>query len=306
MMIAIRHSYRTYPIQSIVRPVAAAMAGRAAARWSAQLLAVLLLTVAAPSAQAGFLDSLCELLGDPELCRSHGMARSPTSWEAATTTWGPFQPIADTSGRPWAANDMPWKPGRVVIKGKPTARLNMDAGANHSLPSAETRQSLELDFDNVTYSVDDPMLPWKIIEYFANLQVEVSYVENVEKRKAYSGYLFRKMNVYLYEVAGPDATVKVAPQGYFAPEFFVGLVNKLSMVLVFVMAVMLVWFVGFLVYWYHSGGSAQRDPTVSDDDRYLSDTVAVAALPADFLCGRVARNTAGRGKVRSRSCDDDL
>lgn len=116
-MIVIRHSYRTYPIQSIVRPIAAGMAGRAAARWSAQLLAVLLLTVAAPSAQAGFFDSLCELLGDPELCRSHDMARSPTSWEAATRTRGQFQPIADTSGPPWAANDMPWMPGRVVIKG---------------------------------------------------------------------------------------------------------------------------------------------------------------------------------------------
>ncbi|XP_075525786.1 uncharacterized protein LOC142557665 [Dermacentor variabilis] len=192
----------------------------------------------------------------------------------------------------------------LTITGKPTVRLKVDAGANYSLPSAETRQSLEFDFDNVTYSVDDPMLPWKIIEYFANLQVEVSYVENVEKRKAYSGYLFRKMNVYLYEVAGEDATVKVAQQGYFAPEFFVGLVNKLSMILVFVMAVMLVWFVGFLVYWYRSGGSAQRDPAVSDDDSYLSDAIAV--LPAEFRRGRIARKTTGRGGVRSRSCDDDL
>ncbi|KAK8783024.1 hypothetical protein V5799_015638 [Amblyomma americanum] len=82
------------------------------------------------------------------------------------------------------------------------------------------------------------------------LNVEVSYVENVEKRKAYSGYLFRKMNVYL-SVVGADATVKLAPRGYFSPEFFVRLVNRLSVFLVLVMTVMLAWFVGFLAYWYY-------------------------------------------------------
>ncbi|KAH7976242.1 hypothetical protein HPB52_010318 [Rhipicephalus sanguineus] len=239
------------------------MAG-SATRWStqpAQLLTVLLLPVTFPWAQAGLPEILCALLGDPELCRNDDGARSQISWEAATTNWGPFQPIADTSDPPPRAPDMPWRPGRVVIKGKRTAHLKPDFGANHSLPSPETREALEIDFDNVTYSVDDPMLPWKILEYFANLQVEVSYVENVGKRKAYSDYLFRKMNIYLYSVAGADATVKLAPQGYFSPEFFVWFVNKLSMFLVLVMTGMLLWFIGFLAYWYYGGGT-DSSPTL--------------------------------------------
>ncbi|KAH6922667.1 hypothetical protein HPB50_017476 [Hyalomma asiaticum] len=286
------------------------MAVCTAPQWSAQqaklpVVLLLLAVVVAPSARAGLLDSLCSVLGDPELCSNDGGARSQTSWEAAATTWGPFQPIADTSAPHSAAPDMPWKPGKVVIKSKRTARVNWDFGANHSLPSPETRESLEIDFDNVTYSVDDPVLPWKILEYFANLQVEVSYVENVEKRKAYSGYLFRQMNVYLYSVAGADATVKLAPQGYFSPEFFVALVNNLSMFLVLVMTGMLVWFVGFLAYWYHGGaGAADSSPTVSEEDRGLGEVIA--ALSAELRCSRVLVKATGRSRVRSRSCDDDL
>ncbi|XP_037498725.2 uncharacterized protein LOC119372323 [Rhipicephalus sanguineus] len=198
---------------------------------------------------------------------------------------------------------MPWRPGRVVIKGKRTAHLKPDFGANHSLPSPETREALEIDFDNVTYSVDDPMLPWKILEYFANLQVEVSYVENVGKRKAYSDYLFRKMNIYLYSVAGADATVKLAPQGYFSPEFFVWFVNKLSMFLVLVMTGMLLWFIGFLAYWYYGGGT-DSSPTVSDEGRGFSEVVAVS--PTTLRSGRVSTNAAGSSRVRSRSCNDNL
>ncbi|KAL1420463.1 hypothetical protein MTO96_024286 [Rhipicephalus appendiculatus] len=240
------------------------MAGRAAARWSAhpaQLLAALLLAVATPSTQAGLLESLCALLGDPELCRNDDGAKSRSSWEAAATTWG-----------------------------KGTA----DFGANHSLPSPETRESLQVDFENVTYSVDDPMLPWKILEYFANLQVEVSYVENVEKRKAYSGYLFRQMNVYLYSVAGADATVKLAPRGYFSPEFFVGLVNKLSMILVLVMTGMLLWFIGFLAYWFYGGGT-DSSATVSDDDRGLGELLVASAT--ELRSRRVATKEADRSRV---------
>ncbi|KAL3221359.1 hypothetical protein MRX96_005094 [Rhipicephalus microplus] len=250
------------------------MAGRAtAARWPAhpaQLLAALLL--ATRSTQAGLLESLCALLGEPELCRNDDGAKS--SWEDAATTWG-----------------------------KRTARLDSVFRANHSLPSPQTNESLQIDFDNVTYSVDDPMLPWKILEYFANLQVEVSYVENVEKRKAYSRYLFRQMNVYLYSVAGAGATVKLAPRGYFSPEFFVGLVNKLSMILVLVMTGMLLWFIGFLAYWFYSGGT-DSSPTASDDYCGLSELSAASAT--ELRCRRVATKATGRSRVRSRSCDDDL
>ncbi|XP_075729205.1 uncharacterized protein LOC142771521 [Rhipicephalus microplus] len=278
------------------------MAGRATARWSAhpaQLLAALLL--ATRSTQAGLLESLCALLGEPELCRNDDGAKS--SWEDAATTWGPFQPIADASDPPLHTRDIPWRPGRIVIKGKRTARLDSVFRANHSLPSPETNESLQVDFDNVTYSVDDPRLPWKILEYFANLQVEVSYVENVEKRKAYSRYLFRQMNVYLYSVAGADATVKLAPRGYFSPEFFVGLVNKLSMILVLVMTGMLLWFIGFLAYWFYSGGT-DSSPTASDDYCGLSELSAASAT--ELRSRRVATKATGRSRVRSRSCDDDL
>lgn len=246
------------------------------------------------------MESLCTILGDPELselCRDGGRVRRH-DWEA-TTTWGPFQEIVGTSSRrdPAVAHDIPWKPGRVVFKGRATARPGAAHGANWSLPAPEPRLPLEIDFDNITYTVDDPILPWKILEYFANLQVEVSYVENVEKRKAYSGYLFRKMNLYL-SVAGADATIKLAPRGYFSPEFFVKLVNRLSMFLVLVMAIMLTWFVGFLAYWYFWDQWETPPPSATVD---VGDT---RGAPGRGRCRPATRPAGCGGKVRSRSCDD--
>lgn len=127
------------------------------------------------------------------------------------------------------------------------------------------KPSLEISFDNVTYSVNDPTLPWKILEYFANLQIEVAYVENIEKRKLYSEYLFRKMNVYLYSVGGTAATIKTTTRSTISPEFFVDLVNNLSLFLVLMMTIMLCWFVGYLGYWYCRSQSESLTATSTSD-----------------------------------------
>ncbi|XP_077496057.1 uncharacterized protein LOC144106965 [Amblyomma americanum] len=265
------------------------------------LLATVLFAVVAAvrPVRADLLDSLCAILGDPELCRDGGRVRRH-DWEA-TTTWGPFQEIVGTSSRrdPAAGRDIPWKPGRVVFKDRTKARPGATPGANWSLPAPEPPPPLEIDFDNVTYAVDDPVLPWTILEYFANLQVEVSYVENVEKRKAYSGYLFRKMNVYL-SVVGADATVKLAPRGYFSPEFFVRLVNRLSVFLVLVMTVMLAWFVGFLAYWYYWSQWEAPPAAVGGG---LGDS-GNTRTGRGRLRSAVRPDAGGSGKARSRSCDD--
>ncbi|KAG0429823.1 hypothetical protein HPB47_023251 [Ixodes persulcatus] len=138
--------------------------------------------------------------------------------------------------------------------GSPKATSPPSSGSGRSRTPANTTDgmfhpSLEIDLDNVTYSVNDPTLPWRILEYFSSLQIEVSYVANIEKRKLYSEYLFKKMNVYLYSVGGTGTTVKLKSPGALSPEFFVDMVNHLSTFLVLMMTAMLFWYVGYLGYW---------------------------------------------------------
>ncbi|XP_077548533.1 uncharacterized protein LOC144161809 [Haemaphysalis longicornis] len=276
----------------------------------ALLLAVLLWASPAAAVEAspkatGLFKSLCAALGNPEVCRER-VRRA--AW--ASSSAGPFQPVADA---PTRQMDAPWNPNRVVVKGQSGGSTERPSSARSADPTEwssfdSPKPSLEIDFNNATYSVDDPTLPWRIIEYFANLQVEVSYVENVEKRKAYSEYLFRRMNAYLYSVGGPTATIDLAPRGFFTPEKFVNVVNGLSIFLVLVMTIMLAWFVWFLTCSYCKG--QWQSPSHSSDASgplESSEARCIRQNSANLNRSRSPEwsNKRSRfGTMRSRSCDD--
>lgn len=270
------------------------------------LLLALLLRTSSAAVEEDILESLCAALGNTGVCRERVRRAASESSSSAE----PFQPVADVHTR---ATDAPRNPDRIVVKGHNGRSTERPSSAHSAGPTdgssfESPKPSLEIDFNNATYSVDDPTLPWRIIEYFANLQVEVSYVENVEKRKAYSEYLFRRMNAYLYSVGGPTATIDLAPRGFFTPEKFVNVVNGLSIFLVLVMAIMLAWFVGFLTYsycrgqWQSPSQSSDASATLENSEMRCvrQNSVNLKRRPSpDWSSGR-----SRWGTMRSRSCDD--
>ncbi|XP_064485366.1 uncharacterized protein LOC135397689 [Ornithodoros turicata] len=191
--------------------------------------------------------------------------RSPRSSNASSKV---FRIIADTpQGNVSSPSGIrktfaQWRFNRVLLKGNQSSsskKPDFD-GTDDSIKMSDALlpTAIGIKVGDVTYPLNDPTLPWRLLEYFAELQIQLSSIQDVEKRKTYSDYLFRKMNVYLYSIGGSNSVVRIPSQG-MSPKSFMSLITYVELFLICMMCALLAWFVVHLTYyWFCSGRGESR------------------------------------------------